>query len=147
MKIKLVWLLIILSVTICINCESDIGPEALRLMCKAIADDYPRVDSSTSAHPLQRKLACDLLGLPWTWSAQTEDNVQRTVIPDSSKNPDKKLVEKVLAITPSGTDGAYVNLIDKKTDVILVARAPSENKGHTHSGCTRYDYLNHAGAV
>ncbi len=96
--------------------------EALR---ERIAADYPSVDGSTSAHPLQRTLACELLDTACTWSAMDSENVQRTIVPAESATP---VAQAVLGIAHSGTHGAYVNLIEGQADVILVAREPSEDE-------------------
>jgi phosphate transport system substrate-binding protein len=97
--------------------------EALRA---AIAADFPAVDGSTSAHPLARMLACDLLGAECEWSAPASANVERTYVPTAGVP--EQTAQQILGMKHSGTHGAYVNLIDGKADVILVARAPSSDE-------------------
>jgi phosphate transport system substrate-binding protein len=94
----------------------------------ALAAQYPRVDGSTSAHPLQRTIACDLLGAPCVWSAKPTDNVERTFIPDAAANIPEQMAKAILGVKHTGTHTAYLNLIEGKTDVILVARAPSADE-------------------
>lgn len=107
------------------SCSPAPDIESLRA---AIAQDYPSVDGSTSAHPLQVKLACDLLDVPWTWSAMSTDNVERRIIPDPTQSSPGPSTQTILDIVHNGTNGAYMNLIEGNADVILVARAPSTDE-------------------
>ena len=86
------------------------------------------VDGSTSAHPLQRTLVCTILEVPCTWSAQTEENVQRTIIPDPAADVHAEEAQVIMNIVHNGTNGSYLNLIEDKVDFILVARQPSEDE-------------------
>ncbi len=122
-KLILLMMILLFSISSCNNSKDKI-----KTMRSKIAKDYPLADSSTSAHPLQRKLACDLLEVPWTWSNSTAKAMQRTIIPDPKSDISKEKAKQILSIKPSGTHGSYVKLIDKKTDVILVARAPSQDE-------------------
>jgi phosphate transport system substrate-binding protein len=84
------------------------------------AENYPRVDCSTSAGPLQTIIYCELLGLNYSWSRNLAlDNVFYVYpdIDDYSSFSEKTSV--------SGTHGAYMSLINKESDLILVAREPS----------------------
>jgi phosphate transport system substrate-binding protein len=95
-------------------------------MRAAIAADFPRVDGSTSAHPLARMLACDLLGAECEWSAPASANVERTYVPVDGVP--EATAEQILDMNHNGTHGAYMNLINDSADVILVARAPSTDE-------------------
>jgi phosphate transport system substrate-binding protein len=97
--------------------------EAMRA---TIAHDYPRVDGSTSALPLQRVVACKLLGLPCVWIEGFWSAA--TVVPDVTRTDTPELAEPINGITHNGTHGAYVNLIEAQADFILVARPPSEDE-------------------
>ena len=128
--------ILVLSVLLCMSCNKQTEDETILKDIQAkIAQQYPAVDGSTSTHPLQRKIACDILGLPWTWSDNSNANIHRTIIPDELKTNDVNAIKTVLAIQPSGTHGSYMNLIDGKTDFILVARAPSQDE-LDHAGKT-----------
>jgi phosphate transport system substrate-binding protein len=94
----------------------------------AIAAAYPRVDGSTSDFPLARLLACDVLGVKCVWSAPASDNVERTYIPDPKASNDPAAAEAINAIKFNTTHNSFVNLIDGKADVILVARGPSPDE-------------------
>ncbi len=94
-----------------------------------IAQNYPRVDGSTSTHPLQILTACKLLNVACTWTLPSfsEFVVERGIGPDLATS----LTETggiVLSIFHRGTHQAYVNLIQKETDLILVARLPSDDE-------------------
>lgn len=116
---------ITLSLAGCGQEPTPTGAEAIRA---AIAADYPVVDGSTSAHPLQRFIACELLDVPCVWSAMTEENVQRTIIPDPEADIPEQAAQAILDITHNGTNGSYMNLIEGTADVILVAREPSADE-------------------
>ncbi len=103
------------------------GQQAAKMQSE-IAADYPLVDGSTSAHPLQRVVACAILEVPCTWSAQTEENVQRTIIPDPEANVPEEKAQAIETVTHNGTHGSYMNLIEGTADVILVAREPSPDE-------------------
>ena len=86
----------------------------------AIAADYPRVDGSTSTYPMQVLIACAVIGQ----GCRVEYPIWEptpTVLPDVEGGPVPNIVH-------SGTHGAYVNLIAGETDLILVAREPSQSE-------------------
>lgn len=88
-----------------------------------IARSYPSVDGSTSTYPLGVLLACQILGVPYEW--RTPPAAERTVFPDRREHP--LLAAQIeREIQHHGTHQAYVNLIEGKADLILVAREPSE---------------------
>jgi len=88
--------------------------------------NYPRVDGSTSAHPLQIVIACYILGAKIAW-IDAEDGTRR-IYPDYSDTTKKEINDFVSGIYHHGTHEAYVNLINDSADVILVARAPSADE-------------------
>ena len=94
-----------------------------------IARDYPRVDGSTSAHPLQVLIACTLLDVPCTWTDQSflGPTSERRIGPDLFDTFTEN-GEIVANIWHNGTHSAYVNLINKDTDFIIVARMPSDDE-------------------
>ncbi len=118
--------ILILLLTAC--GPSPSAPSEVGSLRATIAQNYPAVDGSTSTHPLQRKLACNLLDAPCAWSAMSSENVQRTIIPDPDRDISEQSVQAILEVTHNGTHGSYMNLIEEAADVILVARAPSEDE-------------------
>ncbi len=103
-------------------------PSGFEPMRTAIVAAYPSVDGSTSTFPLARLIACDLRGVACVWSASTSANVERTYIPDPAAQVADATAQPILAIKHTNTHQAYVNLIDGKSDLILVARAPSPDE-------------------
>jgi len=88
-------------------------------------ENYPRVDGSTSCHPLQRVIACEILDVDYRW--YDWDGMLRVWAFDD--DPFKKAAEDYINnIQHSGTHGSYVNLINDSVDVIIAARLPSEDE-------------------
>jgi phosphate transport system substrate-binding protein len=110
------------------GCAGSPTPTATMSPRAAILAHFPVIDGSTSDHPLARLLACDLYGAACVWSAPASDNVERTYIPDASASVPTNTADAILAIKFAATHGSFVNLIDRKADVILVARAPSADE-------------------
>ena len=90
--------------------------------------NYPRVDGSTSAHPLQIVLACRILSVPCVWYEGDMFDPTRRVIPDPEFVGSAEVVEKIFGIQHHGTHDAYMNLIHGDADIILVARVPSQEE-------------------
>ncbi len=88
---------------------------------------YPRVDGSTSAEPLQVLIACKLLGVNCLWKDYF-DGSQRLKADDSDSVTEDIAGFINQNIIHNGTHGSYVNLIEGNTDLILVARAPSQDE-------------------
>lgn len=96
------------------------------------ATNYPRVDGSTSTHPLQTTIACYWLEVEcqWVLPFMSSDGTKR-YLPAAYINNDENYepaIEAVMGIEHSGTHGSYVNLILGQSDLILVARLPSEDE-------------------
>jgi phosphate transport system substrate-binding protein len=94
--------------------------------------NYPVVDGSTSTHPLAVLIACELLGVPYEWNTYNDDlffgTYERDLFPvrtPANARTCEFIDERVCHF---GTHDAYVNLLDKKADLILVARPPSEDE-------------------
>ena len=92
--------------------------------------NYPRVDGSTSAYPLQIMLACRILRVPCVWYEGDMFSPIRRMIPDPEFVGAAELVEKIFGLQHHGTHDAYVNLIHGDADIILVARPPSQDELH-----------------
>jgi phosphate transport system substrate-binding protein len=84
-------------------------------------DDYPRIDGSTSTAPLGATIACSLLDVPCIWVDFIDGN--NYMMPDLT-NYQGEFPE----INHSGTHSAYLNLINREVDLILVARLPSADE-------------------
>jgi len=84
---------------------------------------YPRVDGSTSTHPLDMIACCYRLDTRWEWTWYFDDT--RRIHPILTEPMSEDILEWVVH---SGTHGSYVNLIEKRADLILVAREPSDSE-------------------
>ena len=84
---------------------------------------YPRVDGATSAHPLDMIACCYRLDTQWEWRRHW-DNTYR-IYPLVTEPMHDDIVSWV---SHNGTHGSYVNLIEDRTDLILVAREPSDSE-------------------
>ncbi len=90
-----------------------------------IAASYPRVDGSTSTHPLSVLVACKLHGIAYEWKQPPA--LERTVFPSRKDHP--FLASKIeKTVQHHGTHEAYAALIQDRTDLILVAREPSQRE-------------------
>jgi ABC-type phosphate transport system substrate-binding protein len=122
--------------------------------------NYPRVDGSTSAHPLAVLIACRCLDVPYEWVRRSanpfgagnlgslysnpydpsgihadsefflaEYTVQARKDPSGSTVSDRlpPIINRLLTINAS-THQAYVNIIEGKSDIGLLARPPSPDE-------------------
>ncbi len=91
-------------------------------------DNYPRVDGSTSTEPLQVLIACKLFDIGYSWVyASFWFKYTYRIMPscDSKTDVCKFITER---INHHGTHSAFVNLIQKNADLILVARVASNDE-------------------
>jgi len=107
------------------NCEKTPNDEKIKVNLDNITmNNYPKVDGSTSTHPLQVLIACKLLGVEYSWMPGWDDETYR-IWPSFDADPE--IAEFILdTIVHNGTHSSYVNLIDGNADVIIVARAASD---------------------
>jgi phosphate transport system substrate-binding protein len=102
--------------------EAETGPKGIDGLT---AENYPRVDGSTSTDPLNRIIACRLLGWSYEWQPYIMGNGIWEVIPDRSAAPEGFFGERVMA---SQTHNSILNLIDGGADLILSARKMSDDE-------------------
>jgi phosphate transport system substrate-binding protein len=91
-----------------------------------IRQDYPRVDGSTSTLPLQVVIACTLYDVPFHW--EIGQSLVARIAPNYDYVGDEDTLEFINHLQHTNTNNAYLNLIDKRVDLILVARLPSESE-------------------
>ena len=124
---NLLYLLGILLLFFLSNCEDspDCRPSEI-ILDNLTIDNYPKVDGSTSAHPLQVMIACKLLGVEFNWMPGWFDETYR-IGPSFDEKPE--IARFILdSIINHGTHSAYTNLINGKADVIIVARSASDDE-------------------
>lgn len=111
---------------------ATLPPDALA----RLAADYPAVDGSTSARPLQKHILCHVLDLPCRWYEVGEEPIMHGFETNIRHyGPEMETLEErlddfnqVMATWHTGTHGAYERLIRREVDMILVARQPSEDE-------------------
>jgi len=124
-KMYLILLISFLLIMGCDNSPTKLESQVVDVSHFTI-QSYPRVDGSTSAHPLQNVIACYILGIEFKWYDMLDGT--RRIYPDHSDTTKRDISEFIYDIRHHGTHEAYVNLIADSTDVILVARAPSADE-------------------
>lgn len=96
-------------------------------MLRLSLDDYPRVDGSTSAQPLAVLVACKALGVSHRWGTKLDGS--RWMEPYTTTVAMGPAVGWISGhVVHNGTHESYVNLIEGRTDLVLVARAPSPDE-------------------
>ena len=85
-------------------------------------ENYPKVDGSTSTDPLNRLIACKLLGYNYKWEQALVMNGLWYL---STDIPQEFVTERLKS---SQTHNSIINLIDKQADLILSARKMSPNE-------------------
>ena len=88
-------------------------------------ENYPRVDGSSSTEPLNILIACKLLGWSYEWKPYMVGNGIWQIIPNGENIPDNFFGERIKS---SQTHNSIINLIDKKTDIIISARKMSADE-------------------
>lgn len=92
-------------------------------------EEWPLTDCSTSTKPARDIVAYKLLGVPYKWEEDWLGGRVYVINPDlySEKVP-FSLNDYQNKNLCSGTHGAYMNLIEGKSDVIIVSRDISRNE-------------------
>jgi phosphate transport system substrate-binding protein len=92
-------------------------------------EDWPLTDCSTSTKPARDLVAYKLLGVPYKWEQDWLGGRVYVINPDlySEKAP-FSLNDYQSKNLCSGTHGAYMNLIEGKSDVIIASRDISRNE-------------------
>jgi phosphate transport system substrate-binding protein len=85
-------------------------------------ENYPVVDGSTSTDPLNKLLACKLLGFDYKWEQAMHMNGLWYL---SNNIPYEFVTEHIKS---SQTHNAFINLIDGNADIILTARKMSPDE-------------------
>ena len=99
-------------------------------------DNFPFIDCSTSTSPLRDMVMFTLLDIPYEWGLDVVSGSQYAVwflLPDGMVQGSEEhlaLAEKMTGELrrSSGSHGAYVNLIDGKSPVIIDSRDISRNE-------------------
>jgi len=115
----------LLSITTC-DSKDDISGDFY--IDNLTIDNYPKVDGSTSAEPLQVLIACKLLGVEYSWVYLPYwFKFPYNLLPSSDVKPEvgRFITENIHHF---GTHSSYLHLIQKHADLIIVARTASEDE-------------------
>jgi phosphate transport system substrate-binding protein len=125
--VYLVGFFAVLSFTSCDDTDDDISFDFY--IDNLTMDNYPKVDGSTSAEPLQVLIACKLLDVEYSWVHQLWFKYPYRLMPSSDIKPEigRFITENIYH---RGTHSSYLNLIQKNADLILVARTASDEEIH-----------------
>lgn len=98
-------------------------------------ENYPIIDGSTSTMPLNRVIACELMGLNYQWQENKNSSSGSTwsIEPKIKSNLKRRFDQLVLS---SQTHNSFINLIDNKVNIALAARrmSPDEKEYATSKG-------------
>lgn len=124
-KLKLVVSLLLFTTIIGHSCKKE-EPKFTGIKDVSF-ENYPRVDGSTSSSVLNIMVACKLLGLRYEWTppavvSEWTLQVNRQNIPEQYKSFFGERIKS------SRTHGAFINLIDRKADIILTHRTISPDE-------------------
>jgi phosphate transport system substrate-binding protein len=98
-------------------------------------ENYPHIDGSTSTLPLARVIACELLGVSYRWMPGIGDEGTSEIVPVATRPEQEPLASAIQQrIVHNKTHQAYVNLVDKTADLILVANTASEEEAAYAAG-------------
>jgi len=117
--------LIFLTILIVVSCEK-INTDSPYIDGLSI-ENYPIIDGSTSTLPLNRVIACELLGLNYQWQENKNSSSGSTwsIEPEIKSSLKQKLDNLVLS---SQTHNSFINLIDNKVNIALAARSMSPDE-------------------
>jgi len=132
-KFALITVLALSAILVCAGCEEKPEPEpgfdsldslSPSLIIEGLTvDNYPKVDGSTSADPLNTIIACKLFGIRYRWVADSQR--LRYIKPNLDKNETEAFQQ---LLKSSQTHESFINLINKEADLILVARKMSPDE-------------------
>lgn len=90
-------------------------------------ENYPIIDGSTSTLPLNRVIACELMGLDYEWQENKNSSSGNTwSIEPGIRNRLKRRFDQL--VISSQTHNSFVNLIDNKVNIALAARRMSPDE-------------------
>ena len=90
-------------------------------------DNYPIIDGSTSTLPLNRVIACKLMGLNYHWQENKNSSSGTTwsIEPKIKGSLQQKFDNLILS---SQTHNSFINVIDNKVNIALAARRMSPDE-------------------
>jgi len=90
-------------------------------------ENYPIIDGSTSTLPLNRVIACELMGLNYHWqeNKNSSSGTSWSIEPKIKGSLQQKFDNLILS---SQTHNSFINVIDSKVNIALAARRMSPDE-------------------
>jgi phosphate transport system substrate-binding protein len=133
MNTKTITTFLFFVVSVFISCEK-INTDSPYIEGLSI-ENYPIIDGSTSTMPLNRVIACELMGLNYQWQEHKNSSSGSTwgIEPEINSSLKRKFDKLVLS---SQTHNSFINLIDNKVNIALAARrmSPDEKEYASSAG-------------
>jgi phosphate transport system substrate-binding protein len=120
---NLIKLALFVIVVCLLSCEKDESESNKFIIDGITKSNYPKVDGSTSAQPLQSLIACKLIGITYEW-AYDPIYMHYTIYPPIQDNESFYFI--VNKVRNTGTHSSFINLINGDANIIIVAREASE---------------------
>lgn len=123
-RLVLVACSVFFATVLCTSCHKDDADSGFKIE-ELTLENFPIIDGSTSTDPLVRLIACKLLGYNYKWELYISgyDMIMTWAL---ATDLPSEFVEKHLKA--SQTHNAFINLIDKKADLIFSARKMSTDE-------------------
>ena len=132
-KNVLVTVLFLCAVMICTSCDKNEpkGEDEIVGIEDISFENFPKMDGSTSCKALNEMIACKLLGIRYEWDAFGYMGFEWGLRFNMEDIPEKYQDFFEKRVITSQTNGAFMNLIDGKADIVLTHRTISpDEKAH-----------------
>jgi len=127
-KFTLIGILVLSAIVVIAGCKGEEAKDDIQFKIEGLTlDNYPIVDGSTSTDPLNGLIFCKLFDINYQWT------FEYTILGWSINPPLEVEYNSVWesfnrSVKRSQTHQSIINLIDKESDIILVARKMSPNE-------------------
>jgi phosphate transport system substrate-binding protein len=119
---NLIRIAIFAVIAVSASCDKDPSSGEFELV-GLTKENYPKVDGSTSAQPLQTLIACKLLGISYDWTLQPWLRQYSLMPPLEDEESYSFIINNV---RNTGTHTSIINLIEGNADIIISARGASK---------------------
>ncbi len=123
-KFASITVMILSAIIVCTSCNKEDIDTQSKIEGLTL-ENFPIIDGSTSTDPLVRLIACKLLGYDYKWEMQI-NGADMIIAWTLATDLPLEFVQQHLK--SSQTHNAFINLIDKKADMIFSARKLSTDE-------------------
>lgn len=120
---------LLLLLALAVSCDRD-DPTGDFHVDGLTIENYPLIDGSTSAEPLQMFIACRLFGIDCNWIYSPYAFRYPYIFAPSCDEKPEVCRFLTRSVFHSGTHSAFMNLLYGGAELILVARTASEDEWH-----------------